>query len=150
MVRTVFSGERCDPWASCSIYILQLMLKIRVIFSRMTRGQVVQSNLVESDTWHSGHVSQLLLCWSQVQIPLGESGILTAGSVRVASGLVCSTSQSMSLLIYRRQVKSRRKPNYHAEIEAVNLSCQPKIHAFENPEDINRHTASQVKPSLQN
>lgn len=45
---------------------------------------------------------------------------------------------------------SRRKPNYHAEIEAVNLSCQPKIHAFENPEDINRHTASQVKPSVQN
>ena len=29
---------------------------------------------------------------------------------------------------------SRRKPNYHAEIEAVNLSCKPKIHAFENPE----------------
>ena len=73
----------------------------------------------------------------------------------MASGLVCSTSQSMALLIYRRQVKSRRKPNYHAEIEAVNLSCKPKIHAFENPGivtgvDINRHTASQVKPSVQN
>lgn len=29
---------------------------------------------------------------------------------------------------------SRCKPNYHAEIEAVNLSCQPKIYAFESPE----------------
>ena len=113
---------------------LQLMLKIRVIFSRMTRGQVVQC-----DTWHSGHVSQLPLCWSQVQIPLGESWILTAGSVSVASGLVCSTSQSMALLIYRGQVTMRYmyliiNPNYHAEMEAVNLSCKPKIYAFESPE----------------
>ena len=66
------------------------MLKIRVIFSRMTRGQVVQSNLVERDTCFA--TTALLVTGSN---PTVESGILTAGSISVASGPVCSTSQSM-------------------------------------------------------
>ena len=107
------------------------MLKIRVIFSRMTRGQVVQSNLVERDTCFA--TTALLVTGSN---PTVESGILTAGSVSVSCVLYKSEHGALYIqAASQNEVHvSRRKSNYHAEIEAVNRSCKPKIYAFENPE----------------